>query len=197
MSKPDRPSPAAASPQARRKWLKRSLHLGGAGAFLPLLALNVRAAPTRPDGARDIALSHLHTRERIATVYAIGQAFVPQALLTLNHFLRDHYSGEVGQMDPQLYELLQRVRRELGSKGAFEVISGYRSPATNEHLRSSRGGGVARRSLHTEGRAIDVRLPGVPLADLRDAALSLQAGGVGYYPSQNFVHVDTGPVRRW
>lgn len=197
MSKPARPAPAAASPQARRRWLERSLRLGGASAFLPLLALHVRAAPTRPEGARDIALSHLHTRERVATVYAIGREFVPQALLTLNHFLRDHYSGEVGQMDPQLYELLQRTRRELGSTGAFEVISGYRSPKTNEHLRSSRGGGVARRSLHTEGRAIDVRLPGVPLAELRDAALALKAGGVGYYPGENFVHLDTGPVRRW
>lgn len=185
------------SPPPRRLWLQRSLRLGSAGACLPLLALNVRAAPTRPDNARDIALSHLHTRERIATVYAIGEQFVPRALGSLNHFLRDHYNGEVGQMDPQLYELLQRLRRELGGGGAFEVISGYRSPATNERLRTSRGGGVARRSLHMEGRAIDVRLPGVPLADLRDAAIDLKAGGVGFYPSQNFVHIDTGPVRRW
>jgi len=187
----------ADSPPPRRHWLQRGLRLGGAGVCLPLLALSARAAPMRPDGPRDIALSHLHTRERIATVYAIGEHFVQQALGSLNHFLRDHYSGEVGQMDPQLFELLQRMRRELDSRAAFEVISGYRSPATNEHLRASRGGGVARRSLHTEGRAIDVRLPGVPLADLRDAALALKAGGVGYYPGENFVHIDTGPVRRW
>ena len=77
------------------------------------------------------------------------------------------------------------------------MISGYRCPATNTTLRNTRGGGVARRSLHMDGKAIDVRLPGVPLADLRDAALSLGMGGVGFYPREQFVHVDTGPVRRW
>jgi uncharacterized protein YcbK (DUF882 family) len=161
---------------------------------MPLAALPARAAVATP---RDIAMSHLHTRERIATVYAIGERFVPSALVSLNHFLRDHYSGEVGEMDPQLYELLQRVRRELGSDRSFEVISGYRSPATNEQLRTTRGGGVARRSLHMDGRAIDVRLPGVSLSDLRDAAIALKSGGVGYYPRENFVHIDTGRVRHW
>ncbi len=177
----------------RRRWLQRSLALGGA-ALLPLAPSPVQASLA---GARDIAMSHLHTRERIATVFAIGDRFVPEALGSLDHFLRDHYNGEVGRMDPQLYELLQQVRRELGSQQPFEIISGYRSPATNERLRTTRGGGVARRSLHLDGRAIDVRLPGVTLADLRDAALSVKRGGVGYYPGENFVHVDTGPVRRW
>jgi uncharacterized protein YcbK (DUF882 family) len=115
----------------------------------------------------------------------------------LNHFLRDHYTGEVGSMDPQLFDLLHRVRRALGSTAAFQVISGYRAPATNLRLRLTRGGGVARNSLHTEGRAIDVRLPGVALAELRDAALSLRAGGVGFYPREDFVHLDTGRVRHW
>ncbi len=178
----------------RRRWLKHSLTLGSAAAFLPLATPLAQATLA---GFRDIAMSHLHTRERIATVYAVGDHFVPEALGSLNHFLRDHYNGEVGRMDPQLYELLQRVRRELGGGGPFEIISGYRSPRTNEHLRATRGGGVARRSLHMDGRAIDVRLPGVSLSDLRDAAVSLQAGGVGYYPRENFVHVDTGLVRRW
>jgi uncharacterized protein YcbK (DUF882 family) len=178
----------------RRRWLKHSLAWGSATAFLPLAAPPAKATLAV---SRDIAMSHLHTRERIDTVYAVGDQFVPTALGSLDHFLRDHYNGEVGRMDPQLYELLQRVRRELGSSGRFEVISGYRSPATNEHLRTTRGGGVARRSLHMDGRAIDVRLPGVPLSDLRDAALALKVGGVGYYPGDNFVHVDTGPVRRW
>ena len=102
-------------------------------------------------------------------------------------------------MDPQLFDLLHRVQTLLGSKSvrSFEVISGYRCPETNSHLRNSRGGGVAKRSLHMEGKAIDVRLPGVPLAELRDAALSLAAGGVGYYPSEQFVHIDTGRVRSW
>jgi uncharacterized protein YcbK (DUF882 family) len=181
-------------PHSRRRWLKRTLSLGGASVLLPLVALPARAAPS---GERSIAMSHLHTREHIATVYAVDRRFVPAALGSLNHFLRDHYSGDVGAMDPQLYELLQRVRRELGSEQPYEIISGYRSPQTNERLRTTRGGGVARRSLHMDGRAIDVRLPGVPLSDLRDAALSLKGGGVGYYPGENFVHIDTGRVRRW
>jgi uncharacterized protein YcbK (DUF882 family) len=180
--------------QTRRHWLQRTLSLGGAAALLPMLP---RTAGASTATERDIALSHLHTRERINTVYAIGERFVPSALATLNHFLRDHYNGEVGEMDPLLFELLQRVRRELGSDRPFEVISGYRSPATNQHLRKTRGGGVASRSLHMDGRAIDVRLPGVPLADLRDAAIGLKAGGVGWYPRDSFVHIDTGRVRHW
>jgi uncharacterized protein YcbK (DUF882 family) len=140
---------------------------------------------------------HTHTRERIELVYAVGHDYVTAALGSLNRFLRDHYSGEVGVMDPQLYELLHGVRQLLGTERAFEVISGYRCPATNQKLRETRGGGVAKQSLHLQGRAIDVRLPGVPLAELRDAALSLRAGGVGYYPGSQFVHIDTGRVRAW
>ena len=158
-------------------------------------ATSARAAPA-PD-ARDLALVHAHTRERIELVYAVGPAYAPQALHALNHFLRDHYSGEVGAIDPALFDLLYRVRRELGGDRPFEVISGYRCPTTNERLRQTRGGGVASRSLHLQGRAIDVRLPGVALSDLRDAGLSLRAGGVGFYPSGPFVHLDTGRVRSW
>ncbi|MBX3599562.1 MAG: DUF882 domain-containing protein [Rubrivivax sp.] len=185
------------SPLPRRRWLQRAAGLTAAGALAPLAATPARAARAPAAGARDLALAHLHTRERLALVYAVDDRFVPDALGTLNHFLRDHYSGEVGEMDPQLYELLHRVRRLLGSEARYEVISGYRAPTTNAHLRATRGGGVAQGSLHTRGRAIDVRLPGVALADLRDAALSLRAGGVGYYPRENFVHIDTGRVRRW
>ncbi|HEX6363700.1 MAG TPA: DUF882 domain-containing protein, partial [Albitalea sp.] len=115
----------------------------------------------------------------------------------LNRFLRDHYTGDVGRIDPQVFDLLHRVQGLLGHRDALEVISGYRSPATNTRLQQTRGGGVATRSLHMDGRAIDVRLRGVPLAEVRDAALSLQAGGVGYYPHEQFVHLDTGRVRRW
>ena len=122
---------------------------------------------------------------------------MPQAHTRLNWFLRDHYSGEVGTMDPKLFGLLHELRSILAPKAAFDVISGYRSPTTNAFLRRTRAGGVAKRSLHMDGMAIDIRLPGVPLADLRDAAVSLQAGGVGYYPRENFVHIDTGTVRRW
>ena len=96
-----------------------------------------------------------------------------------------------------LFGLLFALRRELGSDAAYQVISGYRCPATNDRLRRTRGGGVARHSLHMDGMAIDIRLPGVPLADLRDAAQSLSGGGVGFYKTENFVHVDTGRVRHW
>ena len=177
----------------RRHFLRHTIGCAAAGA-LPALALPVRAAMA---GARELALAHTHTREHIDLVYALHERYVPESLGLLNHFLRDHYSGEVGTMDPQVFDLLHRVRRLLGTTAAFEIISGYRGPATNQHLRLTRGGGVASKSLHMEGRAVDVRLPGVPLAELRDAALSLRAGGVGYYPRERFVHIDTGRVRHW
>ena len=130
-------------------------------------------------------------------MYALGEQYLPRALSTLNHFLRDHYSGDVGVIDPQLFDLLHRLHSGLATTQAFEVISGYRCPETNATLRATRAGGVASRSLHMDGKAIDIRLPGVPLAALRDAALSLGAGGVGFYPREQFVHVDTGLVRSW
>ncbi len=100
-------------------------------------------------------------------------------------------------MDPALYDLMHRIRAELKARRPYQIISGYRSPRTNERLRVKGGGGVAKRSLHMEGQAIDLRIPGVPLAELRDVALSLKAGGVGYYPGSQFVHIDTGRVRSW
>lgn len=176
---------------ARRHFLKRSA-LAAAGA-LPLAR---KAQASVAPAGRELAFVHTHTRERVALVYAVEQAYVPDALTTLNRFLRDHYSGAVAPIDPRLFDLLHQVQVLVGGAQPFEVISGYRSPATNETLRTTRGGGVARHSLHMEGRAIDVRLPGVALADLRDAAVSLKSGGVGYYAGQ-FVHIDTGRVRRW
>lgn len=159
--------------------------------------LESSSVPVSMIDARGLALVNTHTGEKIELVYATGERYVPKALGWLNRFLRDHYTGEVGLMDPEVFDLLHRVRQVLGSKGSFEVISAYRCEATNRHLRQTRGGGVVDKSLHTEGRAIDVRLPGVPLADLRKAALSLHAGGVGFYPREQFVHIDTGRVRSW
>lgn len=179
---------------SRRGFLQRSARLLAAGSAVQVGAPAIAAAA--PD-ARTLALVHTHTGERISIAYAMGERFVSQALDHLNRFLRDHYSGEVGLIDPQLFDLLHGLRRELGAERPFEVISGYRSPATNSLLRNTRGGGVAQHSLHMEGKAIDVRLPGIPLAELRDAALSLRAGGVGFYPREQFVHVDTGRVRSW
>jgi uncharacterized protein YcbK (DUF882 family) len=177
---------------ARRRLLRHGAGLATAAAVGSFsLPSRARAAP------RALGLVHTHTRETIDLVYAVGDEYDPVALGSLNRFLRDHYSGQVGRIDPQLHDLLHAVRQALGTDRAYEVISGYRAPATNAHLKATRGGGVATRSLHMDGRAIDVRLPGVPLAELRDAALSLKGGGVGYYPRDQFVHIDTGRVRHW
>jgi uncharacterized protein YcbK (DUF882 family) len=180
-------------PHTRRRFFRHTARLAAACA-LPALATTARASVS---GARGLAMVHTHTHERIDLVYAVDGQYDTAALGSLNRFLRDHYSGDIGTIDPQVFDLLHRVQREFGGGRAFEVISGYRCPATNNQLRETRGGGVAKHSLHMEGRAIDVRLPGVPLADLRDAAKSLRAGGVGFYPGQQFVHLDTGRVRTW
>lgn len=181
------------SSPTRRLFLRHSASLLLTGAALPLAS---RARADLPE-ARDLALDHTHTGENIALTYAIGSDFLPESLSSLNHFLRDHYSGQIGSMDPQLFELLFRVRQTLGTAQAFQVISGYRCPTTNLALKNNRGGGVAKHSLHMDGKAIDVRLPGIALVDLRDVALSLGGGGVGFYPREQFVHLDTGRVRQW
>ena len=178
---------------SRRLFLSRAARLAVAGAVLPLAKPALASLPN----ARSLDFDHTHTGERLSIVFAVGHHYVPDALITLNRFLRDHYSGEIGTIDPQLFDLLFKTRQELGSDQAFQVISGYRCAATNSHLRNSRGGGVARQSLHMHGQAIDIRIPGVPLSDLRDAAMSLKAGGVGFYPRDRFVHVDTGKLHYW
>lgn len=179
---------------ARRRLLSLTGHLALASVGVPSI---VRAMPAVTDGSRNLSLDHTHTRERIALTYAVDGKYIDPALTRMNHFLRDHYSGIVGSIDPRLLDLLYRLQVAVGSQGGYQVISGYRSPNTNERLRGKGGKGVARHSLHMEGRAIDVRMPGVPLQDVRDAALSLKLGGVGFYPRDQFVHVDTGKVRSW
>lgn len=174
---------------------RRALLLAGTAIAAPALLLPRRSAAG--DAApRTLALAHTHTAERVSLVYASGGRYLDDALHRLNRFLRDHYSGTVGTIDPALFDQLFALQRALGTTQPFHVISAYRSAATNETLRR-RGGGVAKSSLHLDGRAIDVRVPGVALTEFRDAALDLRAGGVGYYAAADFVHLDTGPVRRW
>jgi len=146
---------------------------------------------------RVASFDNLHTGETLRTVYWAEGGYVPEALREIDHVLRDFRTDEVLSIDPALIDLLFALRREMGSTAAFGVISGYRSPATNARLQRNGGGGVATRSLHMVGKAIDIRLPGRRLRDLREAALGLRGGGVGYYPRSNFVHVDTGRVRFW
>lgn len=147
-------------------------------------------------GERKLAFFNLHTGERLKTEYWVDGAYQRSALREVNLILRDFRTGDVHPIDPKLLDLLCALQHSVGQRGAFHVISGYRSPATNRMLRR-RSGGVARHSLHMDGQAIDIRLPGCELRDLRDAARALRRGGVGYYRSSNFVHVDTGRVRYW
>lgn len=153
-----------------------------------------------PDTAdvRRLEFVHLHTGERLKVAYFDAGQYVPEALQALNHLLRDFRTDEVAPIDPALFDVLHRLHEATGSRRPFEVISAYRSPKTNDMLRSrSPHSGVARTSLHLRGQAIDIRLGDVALPHLREAALSLRAGGVGYYERSNFVHIDTGPVRHW
>jgi Uncharacterized protein conserved in bacteria len=143
-----------------------------------------------------LAFDHLHTGEKMAIEYYARGAYVPQALTSVNRLLRDFRTGDVGTIDVGLLDLLHRLAALTASRRPFQIISGYRSPATNEALRQH-SAGVARDSLHVRGQAIDIRLADVPLQSLRDAAQSMRSGGVGYYPASDFVHVDTGRVRSW
>jgi uncharacterized protein YcbK (DUF882 family) len=162
----------------------------------PMLCLPRRAyAKAEP---RSLRFEHTHTGERLALVYAVGDQYVSGALDLIRYFLRDFRNGATHTIDPGLLDQLHLLAASTATQVPFQVISGYRSPATNAMLRLE-GHGVAAQSLHLQGQAIDIRLADVALADLRDAALSLRAGGVGYYPSResDFVHIDTGRVRRW
>lgn len=177
----------------------RRRFLVSAAAFAPVLLLRpsaLAAASPRPDDDREIAFEHLHTGEHLDVIYWSGGEYVHESLSAVDHTLRDWRTGQVHRIDPALLDLLHDLKRETGTTSPFEVISGYRSPGTNRMLRETTSG-VASSSLHMVGKAIDIRLAGVRLTDLRDAALSLRRGGVGYYPESNFVHVDTGRVRKW
>lgn len=164
-------------------------------ATLPLLGVP-RHAVARSAGTRALRFEHTHTGEKLAVAYFDQGTYVPDALATVNHFLRDFRTGDVREIDAGLLDLLHGLTSVTETTRPFEVISGYRSPVTNAALRQA-SEGVAAGSLHMVGRAIDIRLRDVPLDKLRKAALAARRGGVGYYPASNFVHVDTGRVRYW
>ena len=179
-------------------YLPRRAFLRASGAALltgtvPGLAI-ASTSPRSP--TRRLAFENLHTGERLALDYRVEGKLEPQALDVINHLLRDYRNGEVHAMDTRLLDLLSDIHARLETNAAFQVISGYRSPATNALLHE-RSSGVANKSLHMQGMAIDIRVPGRPLANLHQAALGLGEGGVGIYPSSDFVHVDVGRVRRW
>ncbi len=146
---------------------------------------------------RVLHLHHLHTEERLEVSYRTGERYHRDALKQLNYFLRDFRTGDVAAMDPQAFDILFDLKQQLGEPEAlFQIIGGYRSPRTNAML-SKTSNGVAQRSLHLTGQAIDIRIDGIPTTEVRDTALAMARGGVGYYPRSNFVHVDTGQVRSW
>ena len=145
---------------------------------------------------RKLSFYNLHTGENLdATYWADGQ-YLASELTAINHILRDHRTGDTTDMDTGLLDLLTVLHRKMDSKQAFQIISGYRSAKTNAALHR-KSNGVAKKSMHLQGKAIDIRLPGCQLSDLRKAALSCRKGGVGYYQKSNFIHVDTGRVRHW
>jgi len=179
--------------------------LATAAAFLlpsPLKASLEKLARESADekDVRSLAFHNTHTNERIESVYCVSGRYQESGLTAIDWILRDHRTNEVTRIDPKLLDLLHLLRGQATAEGAkagvYEIISGYRSPYSNEMLRS-RSGAVARHSLHLKGMAADVRLTGVPLRRLHAAALDIARGGVGYYPGDDFVHVDTGRVRSW
>lgn len=185
---------AESSPcQSRR----RVLTYMASAAALPMLSLPELSEAAIKKNARLLAFNHLHTGEKLAVVYRVGGDYVPGAIQQMRHLTRDFRTGDMHSMDPNLYDLLWHLSQDVKTQQPFEIISAFRSPQTNQALRGrSRHSGVATHSLHMEGCAMDICVGDVHLTELRDAALDLKAGGVGYYP-EGFIHVDTGRVRRW
>ena len=153
-----------------------------------------RPPPRSPE--KSLSLYNTHTGEGVNAVYWVEGEYLPEALAAVDHVLRDHRTDEIKPIDPQLLDLLYAIREELGCHQAFHIISGYRSPTTNAYLRAVRRG-VAEHSLHMDGKAVDLRLPGWAAFSVRGVARDLRVGGVGYYPRSEFVHVDVGPIRYW
>ena len=145
---------------------------------------------------RRLKFFNTHTDERVDVIYKRGEVFVPEALRKIDHILRDHRSGEIHPIDPVLLDFLYDLLTELDYYGEVHIISGYRSPKTNQKLRE-RSSGVAKGSMHMHGKALDFRLPGVDTAIIRKTALAMKRGGVGYYKNLDFVQIDTGRVRSW
>jgi uncharacterized protein YcbK (DUF882 family) len=190
-STPKRKKPACSL--SRRDFLKTGM-LALGGCLLPQALLGA----LRPSYAGDKTLSfyNIHTGEKLKAVYWTEGVYDPAALSGINQILRDYRTGDIKTIDTGLLDLLHSLQTIMGTTDEVYVISGYRSPETNARLREN-DSGVAGHSLHMEGRAIDIRLPGYSIRSLHKAAVALQAGGVGYYPALEFVHVDVGRVRYW
>lgn len=164
--------------------------------LIAIVAILPFAATVSKTDDRQLSFYHTHTAESLTVTYYRDGEYDASALNELSHFLRDFRTGDAIEMNPGVLDILHEIQVKTGSTGTYQIISAYRSPATNEMLRG-KSSGVARNSQHLLGNAIDVRLTDLDTAKLRDVALSLQRGGVGYYRESDFVHVDTGRVRQW
>lgn len=172
---------------------RRRSFIGAAAALL-----SVRPAFANLGSSRALSFNNLHTGESLKVDYWTEGAYVPDALVSINHLLRDFRTGDVHVIEPRLLDLLVIMRTKLETEAPINVISGYRSPMTNANLRAEHEhSGVAAKSLHMQGMAIDIRIPGRSLDAVHQTALAMRAGGVGYYPQSDFVHVDVGRVRTW
>jgi uncharacterized protein YcbK (DUF882 family) len=190
---------ASSAPESRNR--KLLLRLAVASVVASFLAISCPAGSSlstfRPARVYRLRLYETHRQQRIDIVYRRGDHYIPAAIAQLDYFLRDHLNGSVPHYDPRVFNLLVRLATAVGKpNGEIDVICGYRSPATNHFLRVH-SAGVAQHSLHMKAEAIDIRMPGVNTEFLRETALELHRGGVGYYPHSDFVHVDVGRVRRW
>jgi uncharacterized protein YcbK (DUF882 family) len=174
---------------------RRRLVIGGLAGLAGLMQAGRAAASFRAEPS-SLSLYHIHTRESLSITYRENGVLIDSALEAINHLLRDFRADETCPIDVTLLDRLVELQATLHNRGHYEVICGYRCPATNAALRRVTSG-VAEHSLHMEGRAIDVRLVGTPTDHLRDAAIARADGGVGYYAKSNFVHLDTGAARAW
>ena len=186
----------SAENEAGRKYIPGGRRITGSLVVVMLMLLFSRTTASSINSQRQLDLYHTHTKESLSVVYHDGSDYIPAALERINNFLSDFRNGAKHPIDPATLDILFRLRAHFGGANTFEIISAYRSPETNAMLRA-KGRDVARRSLHMEGKAIDARLRSVDTASLRDAAIALKLGGVGYYQASDFVHVDNGRVRTW
>ena len=186
-------------PSFTRRRLIQTAFAAGAGVTVARFALaRGEAVKETPEPVeRHLELHNTHTSETVSVVYRIGEEFQPRAIESLRHVMRDHRNNGAHDIDLPLYDQLYELALAAKCEPRLEIISGYRSPESNASMAARPGSGVAKHSLHMEGRAIDVRLHGCSCADLRDLALAAAKGGVGYYARSNFVHIDTGRIRTW
>ena len=179
--------------RARRMFLRNGMAAVSVGLFFPAIA---QATTRLTEHEKKLALRNLHTGERLQSVFWAEGKFIPESLREINYLLRDFRTDEVAEIDPNLLLLVHRLHHTVDASRSAQIISGYRSPQTNANLRRN-SSGVAKKSYHMRGMAIDLRIGGVDLKKLQKAAKSLKGGGVGYYPKSQFLHIDTGPVRYW